>query len=154
MVGTSMAVTPVKKPNIVLFYVDDLGWMDLGCQGSTFYETPNMDRLASEGVRYTQGYSPHPRCLPARYGVITGRFPGRDGVPGGNGRLKPTSVTMAHALGKGGYKSCFAGKWHLTSYVGEKVLPQNMGFDLNIAAGAAGAPTNYFYPYRKRKPRS
>ncbi len=140
-----------KKPNIILFYVDDLGWMDLGVQGSKFYETPNIDRLAKEGVRYTQGYTPHPRCLPARYGVITGRFPARGGVPGGAGHLQPTDRTMAQALGEGGYKTCFAGKWHLTGPYGEKNLPQNMGFDLNIAAGAAGAPPTYFYPYRKKE---
>jgi len=89
-----------KKPNIILFYVDDLGWMDLGCQGSKLYETPNIDRLAKEGVRYTQGYTPHPRCLPARYGVITGRFPARGGVPGGKGHLQPDDPTMADALRK------------------------------------------------------
>jgi hypothetical protein len=66
-----------KKLNIILFYVDDLGWMDLACQGSDFYETPNIDRLAKEGIRYTQGYTSHPRCLPARYGLIAGCFPAR-----------------------------------------------------------------------------
>jgi arylsulfatase A-like enzyme len=148
--ATGFAAPSAKKPNIILFFVDDLGWMDIGCQGSTFYETPNMDRLANEGVRYTQGYTPHPRCLPARYGVITGRFPARGGVPGGKGHLQPTDRTMGHALRDGGYKTCFAGKWHLTGPHGEKNLPQNMGFDVNIAAGAAGAPTDYFYPYRKK----
>jgi arylsulfatase A-like enzyme len=147
---TGLTAAAPKKPNIVLFYVDDLGWMDLSCQGSKFYETPNMDRLAQEGIRYTQGYTAHPRCLPARYGVITGRYPARGGVPGGKGHLQPSDRTMAHALRDGGYKTCFAGKWHLTGPHGEKNLPQNMGFDLNIAAGAAGAPTDYFYPYRKK----
>jgi arylsulfatase A-like enzyme len=154
---TTMAVAaatgfaaPANKPNIILFYVDDLGWMDLGVQGSKLYETPNIDRLAKEGVRYTQGYTPHPRCLPARYGVITGRFPARGGVPGGKGHLQPDDRTMAHALRDGGYKTCFAGKWHLTGPFGEKNLPQNMGFDVNIAAGAAGAPPTYFYPYRTK----
>ena len=140
-----------NKPNIILFYVDDLGWMDLGCQGSEFYETPNIDRLASEGVRYTQGYTPHPRCLPARYSVITGRFPARGGVPGGAGHLQPDDFTMGQALQKGGYKTCFAGKWHLNGPFGEKNLPQNRGFDVNIGAGAAGAPTDYFFPYRKKE---
>ncbi|MCK4564974.1 MAG: sulfatase-like hydrolase/transferase, partial [Verrucomicrobia bacterium] len=149
LAGTGVAQAAAKKPNIVLFYVDDLGWMDIGCQGSKFYETPNMDRLAKEGVRYTQGYTPHPRCLPARYGVLTGRFPARGGVPGGKGHLQPTDATMGQALQQGGYKTCFAGKWHLTGPFGEKNLPQNMGFDINIAAGAAGAPTTYFFPYRK-----
>jgi len=151
MVSAVAAKQPVAKPNIILFYVDDLGWMDLGCQGSDFYETPNIDRLAAEGMRYTQGYTPHPRCLPARYGVITGRFPARGGVPGGKGHLQPDDYTMAHALGKGGYKTCFTGKWHLTGGYGEATLPQNMGFDRNIAAGACGGPPTYFFPYRKKE---
>jgi arylsulfatase A-like enzyme len=147
----SKAETAAGHPNIILFYVDDLGWMDLGCYGSKFYETPNMDRLAKEGVRYTQGYTAHPRCLPARYGVITGRFPARGGVPGGKGHLQPDDYTMAHALRDGGYKTCFAGKWHLTGPYGEKNLPQNKGFDRNIAAGACGGPPTYFFPYRKKE---
>ena len=83
--------------------------MDIGVQGSKFYETPNIDRLANEGVRYTQGYTPHPRCLPARYGVITGRFPALilsvEGFPGGKGHLQPNDRTMAHSLRDGGYKT-------------------------------------------------
>jgi arylsulfatase A-like enzyme len=153
MAATAMAgfaAPAAKKPNIILFYVDDLGWMDIACHGSKFYETPNIDRLAKEGVRYTQGYTAHPRCLPARYGVITGRFPARGGVPGGKGHLQPDDTTMAHALSDGGYKTCFVGKWHLTGPYGEKNLPENQGFHVNIAAGAAGAPPTYFYPYRKK----
>jgi arylsulfatase A-like enzyme len=138
------------RPNIILFYVDDLGWMDIGCHGSAFYETPHIDRLAAEGLRFTQGYAAHPRCLPSRYGVITGCFPARGGVPGGKGHLQPTDYTMAHALSEGGYRTCFVGKWHLTGPHGEKNLPENMGFHVNIAAGAAGAPPTYFFPYRKK----
>ena len=138
-----------RKPNIILFYVDDLGWMDLACQGSKFYETPNIDRLAKQGVRYTQGYTSHPRCLPARYGLITGCFPARGGVPGRSYQLDPDDETIAKALGRGGYRSCFVGKWHLSH--GEKeLLPEHMGFDVNIAAGDAGSPPTYFYPYRKK----
>lgn len=150
LMAGDFAAAEEKKPNIILFYVDDLGWMDMGVQGSKFYETPNIDRLAEEGIRYTQGYAAHPRCLPSRYGVITGCFPARGGVPGGKGHLQPDDRTMGHALSDGGYKTCFAGKWHLTGPYGEKNLPQNMGFDVNIAAGAAGAPPTYFYPYRKK----
>ncbi|MFC1467957.1 sulfatase [Verrucomicrobiota bacterium] len=150
--GAAMAAKPVAaagKPNILLFYVDDLGWMDLGCHGSKFYETPNMDRLAREGVRFTQGYTAHPRCLPARYGVMTGKFPARGGVPG-RSHLSPEEFTMAEALQEGGYKTFFAGKWHLAAKHGEAGLPENQGFDVNIAGGESGAPKNYFYPYRKK----
>jgi arylsulfatase A-like enzyme len=143
-----LQAAPVEKPNIILFYVDDLGWMDLSCQGSEFYETPNIDRLAAEGVRFMQGYTPHPRCLPARYGVLTGRFPGREKVPGG-GTLKPNDVTIAEALREGGYTTFFGGKYHLIGKHGEANLPENQGFDVNISGGAAGAPPTYFYPYCK-----
>jgi len=149
MAGIVTTANSAPNPNIILFYVDDLGWMDLACQGSDFYETPNIDRLACEGMRYTQAYTAHPRCLPARYGVITGCFPARGGVPGGKGHLQAGDTTMAQALRQGGYATCFAGKWHLSLGRAE-CLPQNMGFDLNIAAGDAGAPPTYFFPYHKK----
>lgn len=151
--ATCLAAQGAQKPNIVLFYVDDLGWMDLGCQGSEFHETPNIDRLAAEGVRYTQGYTAHPRCVPARYGLMTGRYPARAGVPGGKGgeNLKSTDLTLARALKNGGYATCFAGKWHLVDHKDEGTLPEPMGFDVNIAGGAGGAPPTYFFPYRKKE---
>ena len=73
------------KPNIVFILIDDLGWMDLSVQGSEFYETPAIDMLASEGLRFTQAYTAHPRCVPARYGVMTGKYPARGYVPGQGG---------------------------------------------------------------------
>ena len=75
-----------KQPNIIFFLVDDLGWMDLGYQGSTFYNTPNIDKVASESMRFSQAYSAHPRCVPSRYAIITGKFPARAGIPGRGGR--------------------------------------------------------------------
>lgn len=137
-----------KKPNIILFYVDDLGWMDLSCQGSQFYETPAIDQLANEGVRFTQGYTAHPRCVPARYGILTGQYPARGHVPG-KGGLEPDDITIAEALQQGGYKTFFTGKWHLLFRHGEANMPENQGFDINVAGGKAGSPPTYFYPYRK-----
>jgi arylsulfatase A-like enzyme len=137
-----------KQPNIIVFYVDDLGWMDLGCQGSQLYETPAIDKLANEGIRFTQGYTPHPRCVPARYGVMTGKFPARGHVPG-KGGLVPEDVTIAEAMQAGGYKTFFTGKWHLLFSDKEGNMPQHQGFDINVAGGASGAPSTYFYPYRK-----
>jgi arylsulfatase A-like enzyme len=137
-----------KKPNIIVFYVDDLGWMDLSVQGSEFYETPAIDRLASEGLRFTQAYTAHPRCVPARYGVMTGKYPARGYVPG-QGGLIPKDVTIAEAMKEGGYNTFFAGKWHLMFGVGDKNLPQNQGFDINIGGGHAGSPPTYFFPYKK-----
>ncbi len=138
------------QTNFVFVVIDDLGWMDLGVQGSAFYETPRIDALAAGGMRFTQGYTPHPRCLPARYGFITGRFPGANGVPGGpENNLRPTEVTIAETFQTNGYATCFAGKWHLIGTHGADNLPQNQGFDVNFAGGKAGAPPTYFYPYRK-----
>lgn len=137
-----------ERPNIILFYVDDLGWMDLSCQGSEFYETPAIDRLASEGMRFTNAYTAHPRCVPARYGVLTGRYPSRGKVPGG-GEMLPEDYTMAEALRDGGYHTFFAGKWHLLFQEGLENMPEKQGFDVNVAGGAAGSPPTYWYPYRK-----
>ena len=137
-----------KKPNIIVFYVDDLGWMDLSVQGSKFYETPAIDKLAKQGMIFTQGYTTHPRCVPARYGIMTGKYPARGYVPG-KGGLVPKDVTIAEAMKQGGYNTFFAGKWHLMFKVGDKNLPQNQGFDVNIGGGHAGSPPTYFFPYKK-----
>ncbi|MFC1467955.1 sulfatase-like hydrolase/transferase [Verrucomicrobiota bacterium] len=94
----------ISQTNFVFFVIDDLGWMDLACQGSGFYETPNIDRLAAEGMRFTQGYASHPRCLPSRYGILTGKFPGANGVPGGpESCLCPADYTVGEALQAGEY---------------------------------------------------
>ncbi|TLX71265.1 sulfatase [Labilibacter sediminis] len=143
-----LSATAQDKPNIIVFYVDDLGWMDLSVQGSKFYETPAIDKVASEGVRFTQAYTAHPRCVPARYGVMTGKYPARGKVPGGAG-LVPEDVTIAEAVKEGGYKTFFTGKWHLLFKDKEGNMPENQGFDINVAGGASGAPSTYWYPYRK-----
>lgn len=143
-------IPQTSQTNFVFIVIDDLGWMDLSIQGSQFYETPRIDSLATNGMRFTQGYSPHPRCLPARYGFMTGRFPGANGVPGGpENNLRPSETTLAEALHTNGYATCFAGKWHLIGSHGVDNLPQNQGFDVNYTGGKAGAPPTYFYPYRK-----
>ena len=78
--GPAKADTTHKKPNVVLILVDDLGWTDVGCYGSTFYETPNIDRLADEGMRFTDGYAACAVCSPTRAAIMTGRYPARLGV--------------------------------------------------------------------------
>ena len=137
-----------KRPNIIIFYVDDLGWMDLSVQGSKFYETPAIDKLAEQGMRFTNAYTAHPRCVPARYGIMTGKYPARGYVPG-RGGLVPKDVTIAEAVKEGGYATFFTGKWHLMFKVGDKNLPQNQGFDVNVGGGHAGSPPTYFFPYKK-----
>ncbi|MEK6260660.1 MAG: sulfatase-like hydrolase/transferase [Planctomycetota bacterium] len=149
------------KPNVVLFLIDDLGWADLGCYGSKFHKTPNLDRLASEGMRFTQAYAACPVCSPTRTAILTGRYPQRSGIttwlPGAPKRpahrlvapevplkLPVSEVTIAEALKPAGYASASIGKWHLG---GAGSLPTDHGFDINIAGDDAGSPYSYFAPY-------
>ena len=149
------------KPNVVLFLIDDLGWADLGCYGSKFHKTPNIDKLAAEGMRFTQAYAACPVCSPTRTAVLTGRYPQRSGIttwlPGQPSQknhrllapevplnLPAEEVTIAEALKPAGYVSASIGKWHLG---GAGSLPTDHGFDVNIAGDDAGTPYSYFAPY-------
>jgi arylsulfatase A-like enzyme len=135
----------------VLFVVDDLGWRDLACYGSPLYETPAIDRLAAEGMRFTRAYAAHPRCVPSRAALMTGKFPARLRCPGPwEGMLPPSETTMAEMLRDRGYATFFVGKWHLG---GEGGLPTDQGFDEAVAAGKAGAPRSYFWPYNEARDR-
>ncbi len=132
------------KPNVIFILIDDLGWRDLACQGSKTYETPNVDKLASESMRFTEAYACHPRCVPSRFGIMTGKYPAHGGVPADREHLKASENTFARFIKQSGYRSCYIGKWHL----GDGATgPVAMGFDTSIAAGAAGSPRNYFAPY-------
>ncbi len=129
-----------ERPNIVLILADDMGAHDLGCTGSTFYETPRLDRLAAEGMRFTRAYAACPVCSPTRAALMTGRWPARVGItdyiPGARvGKLLPADflhqlpheeVTVAEALRDAGYRTGMYGKWHLG---GEGYLPDSQGFD-------------------------
>ena len=159
--GVLKAAEPTRM-NIVLFLIDDLGWMDLGCQGSTFYQTPNIDRLAHRGARFTDAYAACAVCSPTRAAILTGKYPARimltDWLP--DGRWNPKArlqtgrfiralpleeLTLAEALREGGYRTASIGKWHLGSEPFS--LPEHHGFDVNVAGNAHGAPGNYFFPY-------
>jgi len=141
-----------KKPNVIFFLVDDFGFMDTAYNGSDFYNTPNIDKLANESMRFNQAYSAHPRCVPSRFAMITGKYPAREGIPGqggkDSGRLKASEFGMGKAFKEGGYTTFFAGKWHLAN---DEVYPEDQGFDYNFGGGHAGAPRSYFYPYNKVK---
>jgi arylsulfatase A len=158
----SEAKTAGGNPNIILFLIDDLGWRDLGCQGSTFYQTPHIDQLAAEGVRFTDAYAACAVCSPTRAAILTGKYPARllltEWLPSGrwepkaklqSGRflrgLPVEEHTLAEALRDSGYRTAHIGKWHLGSE--PFCLPEHHGFDLNIAGNAHGAPGSYFFPY-------
>jgi len=146
-----------KNPNFVFFLIDDMGWADVGCYGSSFHETPNIDRLASQGMRFTEAYAACPVCSPTRASIVAGKYPARLGITqwiGGNNQPTPyqhylplEDVTIAEALKDAGYATAFVGKWHLG---GKDYYPQHQGFDMNIGGDSSGAPPTYFWPYKKR----
>lgn len=151
-----------ERPNIVFFLIDDLGYMDIGANNrSTFYQTPNIDRLASESVRFTNGYAACPVCSPTRFSILTGRYPTRvdatDWFTGRRtGRFAPAPLidhmpleefTLAEALAAAGYQTAFIGKWHLGPT--EEYWPEQQGFAINVAGHDRGSPPGgYFSPYR------
>ena len=153
---------PAAKPNIILFLIDDLGWRDIGANGSTYYQTPHIDRLARDGARFTDAYSASALCTPTRAAILTGKYPARlmltDWLPSGrwdpkaklrSGRflrsLPLEEFTLAEALREAGYHTANIGKWHLGSEPFS--LPEHHGFDVNIAGNAHGAPGSFFSPY-------
>lgn len=139
-----------KKPNILFFLVDDLGWYDVGYQGSKFYETPYIDSLSSKGMKFKNAYSAHPRCVPSRYGIMTGKYPARTKSPGPGSQLNESEYTIAEALRDNGYSTMIAGKWHLSR--GENgSSPEEQGFEKNYGGGDSGVPKSYFYPYNIQK---
>jgi arylsulfatase A-like enzyme len=155
-----------KQPNFVFILVDDLGWADVKCNfPGSFYDTPNIDELAKNGVRFTQAYSANPVCSPTRAALMTGKHPNRvditDWIPGSDPKnrlllgpqdrneLALEEVTIAEKLKERGYKTCFIGKWHLgdTGY-----FPEDQGFDINIGGHHKGSPPGgYYSPYKNPK---
>jgi arylsulfatase len=129
--ATPLCAAPAKKPNIVFIYFDDLGYGDLGCYGSTI-RTPNIDKLATEGIRFTNLDSADPVCSPSRAALLTGRYPTRVGVPRvlfpkDTGGLNLDEKTLANVAKEQGYKTACVGKWHLGRP--EQYLPTSRGFD-------------------------
>lgn len=133
-----VSLTAAEQPNIVLIFADDLGYGDLGCYGSPTIRTPHLDRMAAEGLRFTDFYSAAEVCTPSRAALLTGRYPIRSGMCGGRRVLFPNSkgglpdkeVTIAEALKAKGYATAHIGKWHLGIHPGGR--PMDQGFDLSF----------------------
>jgi len=172
--GFSALVAADAQPNVVLFLVDDMGWMDSGVYGSQYYETPNIDRFAKRAMRFTQAYA-NPLCSPSRASIMTGKHPTRHGILTASGHqppqpadfdfmpdaapanqpmitpisknyLDPAEHTLAEALREAGYRTAHIGKWHLG--LTEAYRPEKNGFDVAFhCAPDPGPPGNYFSPY-------
>lgn len=169
IIGVTIDVAPTRAapsrpgpPNLIFILVDDLGWVDLGCYGSTFHETPHLDRLAAGGVRFTKAYATGPLCSPTRAAILTGKHPARlhltTYLPGradspAQKLLHPKTrlhlpldeVTLAEALKPAGYRTGHVGKWHLG---GKGFGPEDQGFDLNIGGTAGGSPPRGFFAFQ------
>ena len=158
----------LSKPNVLFILIDDMGWMDLGCQGNKNLRTPNIDNLAKGGMRFTDAYAPAPVCSPTRAAIITGQSPARlqitnhlphqDRFTPKGSKLLPAkmlnhlsleSETLAERLKKDAhYATAFIGKWHLYTGRDKKYNPLNQGFDINIGGCSYGGPPTFFDPYR------
>ncbi|NBY35864.1 MAG: sulfatase, partial [Verrucomicrobia bacterium] len=154
-------------PNVIIVLIDDMGLTDLSCYGSKFYESPNIDQLAKDGVRFTHGYSACTVCSPTRAALLTGKYPARlhitDWIPGHErpkAKMKIPEwqkflpfeeITLAEQLKSAGYATASIGKWHLTPGLkegDEAYYPDKHGFDINIGGYARGQPPSYFSPYK------
>lgn len=153
-----------KQPNILFILVDDWGWTDLSSAGSQYYETPNIDKLGREGLRFTQAYSVGPNCAPSRASLMTGKYTPRHGIytVGNSDRgksadrklipiqnntvLDPSFVTIAEEFKHAGYRTGLIGKWQLGGK-NKGADAHAQGFDHVI--GGTGGTSSYFYPYNK-----
>jgi len=147
------------KPNIVVIMADDLGWRDLACYGSHVFQTPNLDRLAAGGIRFTNAYSASSVCSPTRASLMTGKYPARVGLTiwlGGKGgapsrdHLPLEETTLAEALRGAGYATAMVGKWHLGD---RPYWPKQHGFDTAVGEPHGGSPAGgYYLPNRMNLP--
>ncbi|MBC2593463.1 sulfatase [Ruficoccus amylovorans] len=170
----SSSAAPQEKPNVIFILVDDMGWADSSVYGSTYYESPALERLAQSSVRFTDAYSASPLCSPARASLLSGQYPARHGmttawghtalrddpeyqekgVPRTSRYLLPTSkryldpeqYTLAEAFQDAGYRTGFIGKWHMG--LDEKFWPDKQGFEHSFHGAPDAGPPSYFSPYR------
>ena len=171
---TALLARAERKPNVIVFLVDDMGWMDCGAYGSKYYETPNIDRFATRAMRFTDAYA-QPLCSPTRCSLLTGKYSARHGitsatghqppqppgfkflpdtapanapmrVPASKNYMEPSEITLAEALRGAGYRTAHIGKWHLG--LTQPHWPEQQGFDVAFHCHPdPGPPGNYFSPY-------
>jgi arylsulfatase A-like enzyme len=140
-----------KKPNIIIFFTDDQGYADVGCYGADGFETPNIDKLASEGIKFMDFYVPATVCSPSRAGLLTGLYPKRVDLhesvlfPFSENGLDPNTFTLAEMLKENGYSTSCIGKWHLGHK--EKYMPNNHGFDQFYGVPYSNDMDNYYYKH-------
>ena len=165
----------LSKSNVVFIPLDDMGWKDLGVYGSTFYETPNIDKLAAQGMLFMDAYASSPVCSPSRSSIMTGQYPVNTGItdwiPGANRYRKSqpdlklieqpfvndvpkSNTSLGQAFKNNGYATCYSGKWRIGE--SQEYWPENEGFDYNFGGWAAGNPragsmNGYFSPYNNPK---
>lgn len=168
-IGVVSAAESETRPNVLFILADDLGWRDLSIEGSTFYESPNIDRIAKSGMRFTQGYAGCQVCSPSRATIMLGKTPARHGITDWIGAAEGTGwkrntkllpakyvhalpaedTSLAESFKKAGYRTFFAGKWHLGD---QGSFPEDHGFDINVGGHHRGSPPGgYFSPYRNPK---
>jgi len=148
--------TSKDRPNIIYILTDDLGWAELGCYGNKFNETPNLDRLARQGMMFTDAYAAAPVCSPTRAALLTGQYPARIGItdylrPNDAKHLSTSHITIAEMLQRAGYTTGIIGKWHLSGYASAGAAefpPSRYGFDETIVSENRGIGAgSYFWPY-------
>ena len=172
--SAAWAAPQPRRPNIVFFLVDDMGWMDSAVYGSKYYDTPNMERLAKRSMMFTDAYTASPLCSPTRASILTGQYPARTGITTAVGHrpplelgqsrypakanpnakymyansrrfLKPQQHTIAEALRDAGYKTAHIGKWHLG--LNPEHWPEEQGFELSFHGAPDPGPPSYHSPY-------
>ena len=151
------AAEKISKPNIIFILADDLGWAELGCYGNTFNETPHLDKLAQQGMLFTDAYAAAPVCSPYRAALMTGQYPARIGItdylrPNTDEHLGLEHVTLAEMFKSAGYVTGMTGKWHLSGYKSsgarEEALPDKHAFDEVMVSEKTGiGGGSYFHPY-------
>ena len=167
LIGLTLGLisSQAKKPNVLFILVDDMGWKDLSNEGSTFYESPHVDRIAEEGMKFTRGYATCQVCSPSRASILTGKYPPNHGIttwigdrageawrgtkrhdsllpPEYERNLRASEITLAEAMKADGYKTFFAGKWHLG---GKGSWPTDHGFEVNKGGWDVGSPRGGFF---------